>query len=565
LIFGEKYHRWLFIFGLFLMAASLALGKFLIGASLFTLGFNWLFESSHPDPIWVRYKGRWKDFGFKTFFKELAEQNFKPKWRLFKSRPAIGVVMGIVVLHFIGIAWSPDQHAAWNDLKIKLPLFLVPLIIGTTPPLNKKMFELLLLTFVLAVFASTISTTLIAHGIIPTKKTITNLRDASVFVPLIRLSLMCALSVFFLGRWIVREKRLGMKALAILLAGWFLWFLQYMQSLTGIVILFMGGFILVVSMLFIYRRKFAGVMLIGVFIIGISVAGIFANRFYTKYFTMRPVDMVNLNTPTKYGNHYAHDLNYPMIENGNQVMVYYCWPELDSAWAKRSKIPWTGKDANGDQLCFTALRYLSSTGSKKDADAIEKLSDEEIHAIENGATNALDKERSPLERRAYQVCWELYHYFHGGSPSGNSVTMRMEFAQTAWKTMRQHPWIGVGTGGQQKSYETSYHNYGTKLEREYQWMHAHNQFLSIGVCLGIPALLYFIFSLWYAPRRMKRWRSYLYLAFFLVLCMSFFDDDTLETSQGVNFFAFFNALFLFAMPRESAIQTEVKGNPENWN
>jgi hypothetical protein len=32
----------------------------------------------------------------------------------------------------------------------------------------------------------------------------------------------------------------------------------------------------------------------------------------------------------------------------------------------------------------------------------------------------------------------------------------------------------------------------------------------------------------------------------------------LETSQGVNFFAFFNALFLFAMPRESAIRTEEK-------
>ncbi|MDQ3112314.1 MAG: O-antigen ligase family protein [Bacteroidota bacterium] len=545
------------------MAASLALGKFLIGASLFTLGFNWLFEGSRPDPIWVHYKGRWKDCTFKTFFRDLAEQNFKPKWRLFNARPAIGIVMAIVVLHFIGIAWSPDQHAAWNDLKIKLPLFIVPLIIGTTQPLSKKMFELLLLTFVLAVFVSTVSTMLIANGIIPPKKPITNLRDASVFVPLIRLSLMCALSVFFLGRWIVREKKIITKVVAALLIVWFLWFLQYMQSLTGLVILFLGGFILVVSMLFIYRRKMAAIALIAVFIVGVSTAGIFANHFYEKYFTMLPVDTANLNSPTKYGNPYAHDLNYPMIENGNQVMVYYCWPELDSAWSKRSEIPFTGKDINGDQLCFTALRYLSSTGSKKDADAIEKLSDDEIHAIEHGATNALDKERSPLERRAYQVCWELYHYYHGGSPSGNSVTMRMEFAQTALQTIRQHPWAGVGTGGQQKSYEAAYHSYGTKLEREYQWMHAHNQFLSIGVCLGIPALLYFIFSLWYAPRRMKRWRSYLYLAFFLVLCMSFFDDDTLETSQGVNFFAFFNALFLFAMPRESAIRTEEGGAMKN--
>lgn len=540
------------------MAASLSLGKFLIGASLFTLSFNWLFEGNRPDPIWVHYKGRWKDFSLKIFFRDLLEENFKPKWRLFKSRPAIPVVMVIVVLHFIGILWSPDQQAAWNDLKIKLPLLIVPLIIGTTQPLNKKLFELLLLTFVIAVFISTVSTMLIANGILPTKKVITNLRDASVFVPLIRLSLMCALSVFFLGRWIVREKKLILRISATLLIGWFLWFLQYMQSLTGLVILFAGGFALVVIMFFIYRKRTAAFVLIGIFIVGMGVVGYAANHYYKKYFTIHPIDKEHMNALTKYGKPYEHDLKYPMIENGNRVMVYYCWPELDSAWNKRSKIPFAGKDINGDPLCFTLMRYLASTNTRRDAHAIEMLSDEEVRAIEHGATNELDKERTPIERRVYQVCWELYHYFNGASPSGNSVTMRMEFAQTALRTIKAHPWIGVGTGGQKKAYADVYHSYGTKLEREYQWMHAHNQFLSIAVCLGIPALLYFIFSLWYAPHRMKRWRSYLYLAFFLVLCMSFFDDDTLETSQGVNFFAFFNSLFLFAMPRDSAIRGEEK-------
>ncbi len=538
------------------MAASLSLGKFLIGASLFTLSFNWLFESNRSEPIWKHYKGRWSTFSLKTFFHDLVEENLKPKWRLFKARPAIPILMMIVVLHFIGVLWSPDKPAAWNDLKIKLPLLIVPLIIGTTQPLSKKLFELLLLTFVLAVFVSSTYTILVANGIMPTKKVIHNLRDASVFVPLIRLSLMCALSVFFLGRWIVREKKILWRAGATLLIIWFLWFLQYMQSLTGLVILFAGGFVLVVTMFFIYRKRKAAITLIGVFIIGVCAAGFLANRFYTNYFTIRPVDMQHLGDKTKYGNAYEHDFKYPMIENGNRVMAYYCWYELDSAWNRRSKIPFEGKDVNGDLVRFTLMRYLSSTNTRKDAHAIQQLTEEEIVAIEHGVTNELDKDRSPLEKRLYQVCWELYHYFNGASPSGNSVTMRIEFAQTAGRTIKQHPWIGVGTGGQQKSYEAAYHFYGTKLEREYQWMHAHNQFLSIAVCLGIPALLYFIFSLWYAPHSMKRWRSYLYLAFFLVLCMSFFDDDTLETSQGVNFFAFFNSLFLFAMPRDSAIRTE---------
>jgi hypothetical protein len=246
-----------------------------------------------------------------------------------------------------------------------------------------------------------------------------------------------------------------------------------------------------------------------------------------------------------------------MIENGNPVMVYCCWWELDSSWNSRSKIKFDGgQDVNGNPISITLLRYLSSKGWRKDADAVSKLSDAEIKGVEHGATNALDAERTPIERRLYQVFWEVYHYNHGANPSGNSVTMRLELAHTAITTIKKHPWIGVGTGGQQKTFAAQYQEEGTKLGEEWQWLHSHNQFLSIGVSLGIPGLLYFIFSLWYAPRSMKRWRSYLYLAFFLVFFLSFLDDDTLETSQGVNFFAFFSALFLFSMPRESAIRTD---------
>jgi hypothetical protein len=536
------------------MAASLALGKFLVGGSIFFLVTNWIFEADRVEPAWRYYKKTGTRFSFRGFFRGMSEENFKPKWRLFKARPAIAVLMGVVVLHLIGVIWTNNPHAAWNDIKIKLPLLLIPLVIGTTPPLSKKIFELLLLTFVIAVFTSTLSTILIANGIIPTKKIVNNLRDASVFVPLIRLSLMSALSVFFLARWIVREKRILLRIGSAIMICWFLWFLQYMQSLTGLVILFFGGFILVVVMLFLYRKKLAAIALSILFVTGSIVGGVMLKNYYTKNFTVIPADMQHLNDLTRRGHPYHHRFDYPMIENGNQVLVYCCWEELDSAWNSRSKIPFmTGKNADGDPIAYSVLRYLSSKGERKDAEAVNALTAEEIHAIEHGATNALDTERTPLERRVYQVSWELYHYLHNGNPSGNSVTMRMEIARTALSCIKAKPWIGVGTGGQQKAYEAAYKINHSKLDEAYQWMHAHNQFISIAVCLGIPALLYFIFSLWYAPYRMKRWRSYLYLAFFIVICMSFFDDDTLETSQGVNFFAFFNALFLYAMPRESAL------------
>ncbi len=534
------------------MAASMSLGKFYLGASLFTVSINWALEYS-AIPTW--YKLKFPGPAFRQFGKEILEGNILPKWRLLRARPSITVLLSIFIIHLIGISWSPDSQEAWKDLKIKIGIFLIPLCIGTSRPLEKKTFETLLLFFVTAVFISCVSTLLVAKGIVIPKKPITDLREASIFVPLIRLSLMVVLSIFFLGRWMIRIKNILLKFSALALMCGYMWFLTYMQSLTGLVILFTGGFFLLVIMAFVHKKRKLILALLTCFIVFSLGAGFVIKKAYDDFYTMQPTDMGHLDHFTSRGNSYFSEFNYPMLENGNQVMTYVCWHELDSCWTKRSKIKLdSGLDVNGNPVAITLLRYLASKGWRKDADAMAKLTDAEIHAIENGATNAKDPERSSIERRIYQVFWEIYHYQHGSNPSGNSVTMRLELLQTAMTSIRHHPLIGVGTGGQQKAFAEIYEKQGTVLDENFQWLHSHNQLLSIGVTLGIPVLLYFLFSLWYAPHSMKRWRSYLYLAFFMVFFLSFFDDDTLETSQGVFFYAFFNSLFLYAMPRGSAVE-----------
>ncbi|HTL81398.1 MAG TPA: O-antigen ligase family protein [Bacteroidia bacterium] len=509
------------------MAASLSLGKFFVGGSLFILGFNWVFEG-----------------------------NFKAKFRLFRARKAIPVLMGLFLLHLIGTMWSADPAAAWLDVKIKLPLLIIPLVIGTTDPLEKKFFEAILLVFTLAVFISSFTTIGVMHGFIHTKKTINDYRDASIFVPLIRLSLMSVLSIFLFARWFVRNKNIIVRLCCIAGTAWFVWFMQHMQSLTGIVILFAGGALLLLLMAFLYNRKKLAYALIVLY----AGAGIGAyammHKVYKENFTYVPATFKTLDEYTALGNKYDHRLNWPMVENGNEVMINICWKEIDSCWKLRSKFDIdTARDHKGYWLSITLFRYMTSKGLRKDAAGLAQLTDAEIHDVENGVTNYKDKTRSPMEKRLYQVCWEYFHYSHGTNPSGNSVSMRVELAKTAWSTMKKHPWVGVGTGGQELAYKELYNTEGSKLEKEFWWLHSHNQFLSIGVCLGFPGLLYFIFMLYYAPFSMKRWKSFLYVAFFIIVAMSMFDDDTLETQQGVNFFAFFNAILLFAMPRQSAINT----------
>lgn len=536
-----------------MMAAGLPLSKFLIGAGTFTVAINWVFESSiTPQVAYYFPRPQWPMLG-----RMMREGNFAPKGRLFLSRRSIFVLCGIFLLHVIGTIWAKDQHEAWKDVRIKLPLLLLPVVIGTSEPLEKKWFERLLTVFTLAVFVSTVYTFLVAKGIIPPKHPMRDLRDASQFVPLIRLALMIVLAVFLTGRWMIRTKNILLKFTCLAVIFWFTWFLAFMQSLTGLVILLLGGFFLLVMMSFIYQRKKMVYGLLAVFLVGAGISGYVIRKAWNDFYNFHPVDTAHLERFSAHGHPYIHQLNYPMMENGYQVMAYVCWNELDSAWNSRSKILLNGgRDVNGNEISMTLVRYMTSKGLRKDADGFATLTDAEIRAIENGATNALDGERSPVERRLYQVIWELYHYRHGGDPSGNSVTMRLELAKTATGVIREHPWIGVGTGGQHTAFEDRYDTKGSRLGEEWQWLHSHNQFLAMAVTLGIPAMLYFIFALWYAPASMRRWRSYLYLAFFITFFLSCFDDDTLETMQGVFFFALFNSLFLYAMPRGSAVRME---------
>lgn len=551
MLFGEKYHRWIYFLALWMMAAGMSMSKFMLGTSIFTLLINWFVESTYTPKVSYYYpRPQWKMLG-----EMLIKGNLRPKWELFKTRRSILVFIIFFLIHFIGIIWSPDANEAWKDIRIKLPLLLVPIAIGTTRPLEKKIFESVLIVFTAAVFVSTFSTILVAKGIVQAKVPITDIREASRFVPLIRLSLMVVMSVFLLGRWMIRSKQILSKAVCLVTMIWFSWFLLYMQSLTGLVIIFAGGLILIVAMSFIYRQKKLVYLILFLFAAGITTGTYFVRRAYTDFYTIHRIDPKTLEKYSPHGKLYTHKLDYAMVENGYPVMTYICWNELDSAWNTRSKIVFNGgKDAYGNPITMTLLRYMSSKGWRKDADAFGKLTDEEIRAVENGATNVLDNQRSPIEKRLYQVFWELYHYQHGANPSGNSVTMRLELLGTAIDCIREKPLIGVGTGGQKKAFENTYDTEGTTLGEEWQHLHAHNQFLSVGVTLGIPAMLFFIFMLWYAPSSMRRWRSYLYLAFFVTVTLSFLDDDTLETSQGVLFFIFFNSLFLYAMPRASAVR-----------
>jgi O-antigen ligase len=72
----------------------------------------------------------------------------------------------------------------------------------------------------------------------------------------------------------------------------------------------------------------------------------------------------------------------------------------------------------------------------------------------------------------------------------------------------------------------------------------HNQFLTITVALGIIGLLVFLFSFVYPVIKLKNQLHRLFWPYFLVLCISFILEDTLETQAGLSFYAVFYTLFI---------------------
>jgi hypothetical protein len=518
----EKYHDWLYLAGLAGIAFGLSVNKVVLSIGVIWVGVNWLWEGG-----------------------------FSEKYRLLKARNSVLILTGVFVLHVIGLLWTSDFNSGLNDVRIKIPLLVLPLVIGTSRPLVTWKFELILSVFIVGVIIATLRTWLISVSIIP--KQISDLRQASDLVALIRLSLFVALSVFLLFRWIYRTKKLWLRMICAALILWLIYFLVHMHSLTGLFALITAGPVIAILVAFTNRRK---KLIAAVSLIIIPIAcftGYSVYKAWSDFYSLRGKEIPQLYVKSSTGRHYEHHLDIPIYENGNKVMVNVCWQDVMLEWMKRSAIPFhDGFDRNGNPIQYTVVRYLASRNLMKDSAGMAQLSDAEIKDIENGVTNYRDAERNALERRAYQVFWEVYNYAHGGDPSGSSVSMRLEVFGAVLHSVKHNPWIGTGTGSQKNAYTDFYKSTGSRLQDEWQWLHSHNQILAIAVTLGIPAALFFIFSLWWPAYTMRKMRSVLYLSFFMIALLSFLDDDTLETQQGATFYAFFNALLLYAMPFASA-------------
>lgn len=536
-----KTGTYFYLVGLILIGIFLPTSKFGLSVSQFYLLSLWLLlgldmraisKMFMEKPLLNRILSR-VVFSFKGIW-----HNIKTRFNDFLHNKVAVVMVSMYLMHFIGLIYTSDFQYAFKDIRIKLPLLVFPVILSSMKPLNRKQFDTVLWFFISSVFFVTILGTIKFL-----RRDFVDVRELSVFVSHIRVSLCIVFSIFILGYYFVKRNYSPiMKVIIVFLIMWFLWQLMILESFIGILIV--AALCIILTFYFIFRSKSKIVKLCSIVAVIAFITMLFGYpyKIIRDYNTPEKVVVEQLETHTKLGNPYVFDTIRYGVEDGRYVGLYLSKQEMLDAWNARSdkKINREYDDGYG-----SLVRYLTSKDLRKDAEGVSQLTDDDIRNIENGVSNYNYINNPGIKTRIMKIMVAYGNYKKSKDANGSSVFQRVEYIKASLDIIKKNPLVGVGTGDIDDAFANYYEETDSKLLPEYRFR-SHNQYLAIIVAFGILGLLWYLFSLLYPVVADKKNRNYLYLVFLFIMMLSMFTEDTLETQIGVTLFAFFNSFLVFA-------------------
>ena len=434
---------------------------------------------------------------------------------------------------------------------------VMPFVLSSMEPLDRKRFNLVMLVYVLSVFVATLFSS-VSYW----RHDYEDIREISHFISHIRFCLNIVFCIAIIGYYIfeMRVSRrnnvpaFGLKVAVNQFLMWFLlfWFVYQIyifESLSGYVIL---AVVVIVTLVyaFLQWKKSKGwhiAVAVVAFLI-VAVAFFIVQHEVKPLLKVDPVDFAILEQKTAQGNDYWHDTIHNPVEDGKYVGLYYCRKELQEAWSQRSGMAFEGTTKNGENLEATLARYLTSKGLRKDAQGVMALTDEDIRNVEQGIANYNNWKHPGIRARLSSTLFEYNLYRRFNNPNGGSLAQRIEYTRASFHIIGQHPWLGVGTGDVPQAFAQAYDEIHSPLNEEFRFR-AHNQYLAIAVAFGLVGLAFFLVVLFYPWCASRKNHTYLYMAFLTIMLLSMFPEDTLETQAGATLFAFFTSLLLFARPK----------------
>ena len=126
----RPYLNQAYLLGLLMVAVGLTLSPFLMGMSQFWLVLVWLVDG-------------------------IVARDFKQKLSRFWHNKAAVLLVAFYLMHVVGLLWTSDFEYAMKDLRVKLPILVMPFVLSSLEPLDRKRFDLVMLVYVLSVFIAT--------------------------------------------------------------------------------------------------------------------------------------------------------------------------------------------------------------------------------------------------------------------------------------------------------------------------------------------------------------------------------------------------------------------------
>jgi hypothetical protein len=432
------------------------------------------------------------------------------------------------LLHFIGLLWTNNFDYAGNDIRVKISLIILPVLIFFNP-FEQQFLKTWINLFIATLIFTTIFNFLQYHGFI-LNKTYNDIRGLSFFGSHIRYGILVAIGAgICLAQYDQIRSKVKMVWLSIFI--YFSLYTFYSQILSGALSL--------LTVIFIYftwkafnKSKRLGWTLTGAILVCISSCILFLSIPEKAAF-----DINNLPINTKYGNPYSHNIEPTTFVNGKAVLAFVCEKELQKEWEIKSKVPYNSLDTKKQPIRFTLMRYMTSKDLTKDKEGFDQLKDEDIRNIENGMTSALEEKAGILSR----VLGIRYQLHNSNDPNGHSLLQRLEYWKTAVSIIQENWLLGVGTGDVNDAFQQAYNNMQSPLKKENR-LRAHNSYLTAWVSFGVLGIVLFLALIIHFFMQCMYNKNLFGIMFVTVSALTFLIEDTLETQTGASFFAIFFGL-----------------------
>lgn len=500
----------LYVIGLSSIAIGLSLSKPLIALGQIIIGLAWVLEG-----------------------------NYKQRIQAFFTNKIALVLILFFIISIVGLANTSNFSYGLTDIKRKLPLFVIPFVLFGVR-FNPQQLKLIFKIYVAGVIAASFWSIFVKLGGLDI--TIVDDRDLSRFNSHIRFGLEICIAIFGLGYYFFYETSLKTKIYLATALLWLLVFLIILHLYTGVLVFGITSLFL----MFYYGFKAKSIktrIILFIFpLIFICISGFYINNSINNFYSSTSVLEEKRYSP--YGEIYYHDLKNDDKENGYYVYRNIAKAELEYAWNKVSKIHFRGKDLKGQPIEATLIRFITSKGEYKNQKAVMALTPQEINAIEKGLSNCNNLKMNAFEKRIYSTIWEFDNYKRGRDYNGHSTVMRWVYWKTAFKIFKENKVLGVGTGDIQDAFNQQYEKENSILTEKFR-LRAHNQFITAFVTFGVFGGVLFMVFLCYPFWSLNLKNHFLYLAFFLIMIISMFTEDTLDTQAGITLFVFFNSILIF--------------------